>query len=125
VPNPYNTASSSAARDTAVKLPPDRLVPLEKVTRYLLVPLPRADKSAFLALAGYTADNADRLRQGLRLQILPLDARPTGTTEFGDRFAICGVLRGPNGRSLRVKAIWMREAWSKATRFITLLPDKS
>jgi len=33
-----------------------------KLTRYLLVPLARGDKSAFLARAGYTADNPDCLR---------------------------------------------------------------
>ena len=108
-----------------MRLPADSLIPLEKLTRYLLVPLPRADKSAFLALAGYTADNADRLRRDLWLQILPLEATPAGTTEFGDFFAICGALCGPNDRSLRVNTVWMREHLSGETRFITLLPDRS
>ena len=41
-----------------VKLPADSLIPLEKLTCYLLVRLARADKSAFLARAGYTLANA-------------------------------------------------------------------
>jgi hypothetical protein len=108
-----------------VKLPADSLIPMEKLTRYLLVPLARGDKSAFLARAGYSADNPDCLRQDLRLQLLPLEATPAGTTKFGDFFEIRGVLCGPNGASLRVKSVWMREHLSETTRFITLLPDRS
>jgi hypothetical protein len=108
-----------------MKLPADSLIPLEKLTRYLLVPLARADKSAFLARAGYRLEIAERLMQDLRSQMLPLDALPAGTNKFGQYYEICGALRGPNGLVLRVKTIWMREHLSEATRFITLLPDKS
>jgi hypothetical protein len=108
-----------------MKLPGDSLIPLEKVTRYLLVPLARADKSAFLARAGYTLETADRLMQDLRSQMLPLDALRAGTNQFGQYYEIRGALRGPNGVVLRVKTIWMREHLSEVTRFITLLPDKS
>jgi hypothetical protein len=108
-----------------MKLPPNSDIPFEKLTRYLLVPQARADKSAFLARAGYTAAMAALLRQDLFSQILPLDAKPAGTNQFGDYFEIRGLLRGPNGHALRVKTIWMREHLSGATRFITLLPDKT
>ncbi len=107
-----------------MKLPADSLIPFEKLTRYLLVPLARADKSAFLARAGYTLETAERLEQDLRSQILPLDATPAGRNQFGQYYEIRGVLQGPNGLVLRVKTIWMREHLSEVTRFITLLPDK-
>jgi len=107
-----------------MKLPTDSMIPVEKVTHYLLVPLARADKSRFLEMAGYTIHNPDRLLQDLRSQILPGDAEPAGRTRFGDFFEIRGALRGPNGVVLPVKTIWMREHLSKTTRFITLLPDK-
>jgi len=107
-----------------MKLPADSLIALEKLTRYLLVPQARADKSAYLARAGYTLENASDLLLDLRQQILPLDARPTEHNQFGEYFEIRGPLRGPNGVTLRVKTIWIRDALSNAVRFVTLVPDK-
>ena len=92
-----------------MKLPADSEIPLPKLLHYLLVPLSRADKSKFLGRAGYTLKNAPQLIQDLRSQILPLTATSAGATKFGDFFEICGPLRGPNGVSLRVKTIWIRE----------------
>jgi hypothetical protein len=60
----------------------------------------------------------------LRSQILPLDATSAGTTKFGDFFEIHGTLSGPNGVSIRVKTIWIREHLQGNIRFVTLLPDK-
>jgi hypothetical protein len=108
-----------------MKLPPDSVIPLEKFTRYLLVAQKRADKSAFLSRAGYSQENAERLLNDLRSQILPLDATPAGETQFGDFFEVRGTLHGPNGKNLRVKTIWVREHLRGAVRFITLLPDKT
>jgi hypothetical protein len=108
-----------------MKLPPDSLIPLEKLTRYLLVPQKRSDKSAFLLRGGYTKNNPEQLRADLRSLILPLNAAPAGSTKFGDFFEIRGVLHGPNGKNLRVKTIWIRENLRGTVRFVTLLPDKT
>lgn len=108
-----------------MKLPPDAEIPLPKLTQYLLVPRTRGDKSKFLVQAGYTIENAEQLLADLRSQVLPLDATPAGTTKFGDFFEIRAGLCGPNGVTLRVKTIWIREHLSGSTRFVTLLPDKS
>ena len=108
-----------------MKLPPDSHIPLEKLTRYLLIRQKRSDKSAFLARGGYSKDNPERFRDDLRSQILPLDAVSAGSTKFGDFFEIRGVLHGPNGKNLWVKTIWMRENLRETVRFITLLPDKT
>lgn len=108
-----------------MKLPADSEIPLAKLTHYLLVPQVKADKSKFLARAGYTTANAPHLIQDIRSQILPLDAVFAGTTKFGDFFEIHGPLRGPNGVSLRVKTIWIREHLQSYVRLVTLLPDKS
>jgi hypothetical protein len=108
-----------------MKLPHDSEIPLEKLTHYLLVPKTKADKSKFLARGGYSIEDAERLIEDIRSQILPLDATFASTTEFGDFFAIRAVLRGPNGVFLRVKTIWIREHLRSDVRFVTLLPDKS
>ncbi len=108
-----------------MKLPPGSLIPLEKLSRYLLVPQKRPDKSAFLLRGGYNKENPEQLRDDLRSQILPLDALPAGETRFGEFFEVRGILHGPSGKNLRVKTIWMRECLQGVTRFITLLPDKT
>jgi len=86
-----------------MKLPPDTEIAMEKLTRYLLVPLAKAGKSHWLARGGYTAANPARLMDDLRSQILPLDASPSRTTPFGISFEICGELRGPSGRPISIR----------------------
>ena len=105
-----------------MKLPADATIAPEKLTRYLLVPQTRGDKSAFLKRAGYSGENADRLLHDLRTQLLPLDAAPLQATQFGQFYEIHGALTGPNGAMIRVRSIWMKEHLSGQTKFITLVP---
>jgi hypothetical protein len=74
-----------------MKLPTTTTIATDKVTRYLLVPQMRGDKSAFLGAAGYTLENADRLLLDLRTQILPLDAVPLESGKFGQYYEIRGT----------------------------------
>jgi hypothetical protein len=106
-----------------VKLPEDSHIAREKLTRYLLVPRTRGDKSAYLALAGYTLDNFTTLLTDLRAQILNQDAAALETTSYGQLYEIRAPLVGPSGRTLRVRTIWMTEYLSGVTKFITLIPD--
>jgi hypothetical protein len=89
----------------------------------LLVPQARGDKSAYLALAGYTLDNFTTLLADLRAQILNQDAAALETTSYGQLYEIRAPLVGPSGRTLRVRTIWMTEYLSGVTKFITLIPD--
>jgi hypothetical protein len=57
-----------------MKLPADSIIARRKLDEYLLRHRDEDDKSRFLALAGYTPENADRLLNDLRTQLLPLDA---------------------------------------------------
>ena len=107
-----------------MKLPADTVIPIEKTTRYLLVPQARGDKSAFLQRAGYTLEKADQLLRDLRMQLLPLEATPLQSNTFGQYYEIRGKLAGPNGGRLAVRTIWITERLSGVTRFVTLLPDK-
>lgn len=108
-----------------VKLPADTVIPDDKISRYLLVRRPRGDKSAWLKSAGYGFDHSAALANDLRAQLLPLDAAPAGSDKFGDYFETRGPLRGPTGKVLRARAIWMTEHLSGETRLITLIPEKS
>jgi hypothetical protein len=104
-------------------LPADALIARAKMVSYLLAWRRENDKSEFLAQAGYTAENADRLADDIRLQLLPLEAQIEETTEYGDKYRIRGTLTGPNGRALRVVSIWMTEITTGITKFITLYPE--
>jgi len=95
-----------------------------KVADYLLKRQPENDKSQFLALAGYTVTYVDQLVEDIRTQLLPLEAEFEEATEYGEKYRIVGTLRGPNGRGLPVVSIWMTEAASGLTKFITLYPAK-
>jgi len=84
----------------------------------------RNDKSAWLARAGYTRDNWAVLLGDLREQILSQPAQPVELTAYGQMYEIRGRIVGPNGTALRVHSVWMTEADSGQTKFITLYPDK-
>ncbi len=107
-----------------MKLPLDSLIAHEKLKDYLLAPKKRNDKSKWLAQAGYTLENWQFLENDLRTQILSLDAIPTDKTLYGQMYEIRGELLGPNGKTLSVCTIWMREIASGKTKFITMFPDK-
>lgn len=107
-----------------MKLPEDSIIARDKLTRYLLVPQARGDKSVYLAQAGYSLENADLLLRDLRLQILPLEAQSLESNQFGQYYMICGTLNGPNGSALPIRTIWMTEHLSGITKLVTLIPDK-
>ena len=82
------TVQSAGVTCTAeiMKLPADTIIAKDKLTRYLLLPQARGDKSGFLAQAGYTVVNADQLQQDLRSQIFPLDVVALESNRFGQQY---------------------------------------
>jgi hypothetical protein len=107
-----------------VRLSDDAIIAREKLTQYLLVKRPVGDKSEFLKQAGYTVDNWEQLERDLRRQVLSKDATSIEQTAYGELFEIRGVLKGPNNVVLQVRTVWMLEAASGLTKFITLYPDR-
>ncbi|MGG6270124.1 DUF6883 domain-containing protein [Leptolyngbya sp. AN03gr2] len=103
-------------------LPTDAVISETKLTAYLLVPLPKDDKSKFLAQAGYTLDNWQQLESDLRTQVLCQPAEFIETTRYGKKYVIRAILQGVNGVQLRIVTIWMVD--DIETRFVTLVPDK-
>lgn len=102
-------------------LPQNAIIAEEKLTKYLLVPLPKDDKSQFLAQAGYTLDNWQQLEQDLRTQILTQPAELVETNRYGKKYLIRARLQG-NLIELNTPTIWM--VINGTTRFVTLVPDK-
>jgi hypothetical protein len=105
-----------------VFLPQDSIIAESKLTQYLLVPLPKDDKSKFLAQAGYTLDNWQQLEQDLRNQILTQPAELVETNRYGQKYIIRATLRGQNSVELKTLTIWIVNNYT--TRFVTLVPDK-
>lgn len=109
-----------------MKLSAQAIISREKMANYPLAWRPESDKSRFLARAGYTDRDADadRLADDIRNQLLGKDAEFECSTEYGEMYRITGTLIGPNGRELNVTSIWMIEAVTNNTKFITLYPAK-
>lgn len=105
-----------------MQLEPPFLLEENKITQYLLVYLPKDDKSNYLKMAGYGTENWLTLKQDLLALVAVGDAIHESTSVYGESFSITGLLVGPNGRELMVKTIWMKEKKTEFTKFITLYP---
>jgi len=90
-----------------MKLPENTLIASEKLTKYLLIPKKRNDKSEWFAKA------------------LPKNATLVEKTEFGQMYEIRAKLIGPNGKILSTLTVWMTDIETGKTRFITMYPDKT
>jgi hypothetical protein len=105
-----------------VNIPPDADIPREKLTRYLLIPRTRDDKSRFLAQAGFDESKSDVLLQAIRVHAAAHEALPDGDNEYGEFLRVEGGLLGPNGDTLQVVTIWLRWHIDGSTHFVTLKP---
>ena len=81
-----------------MKLEPPYVIAESKLTNYLLVYLPKDDKSRYLSLAGYGTDNWSVLEKDLLKMVETEDAVFESSSVFGDSFSITGSLVGPNAR---------------------------
>ncbi|HET6399780.1 MAG TPA: hypothetical protein VFH95_00115 [Candidatus Kapabacteria bacterium] len=104
-------------------IPRDAIIAIEKVRDYLLKPLEVDDKSGFLALAGYSREDYWELIRDNREQLLPAEGEYQGNRGYGNIFAACGILVGPNTIRLAVSTVWILNL-SGEIRFVTLQPDR-
>ena len=107
-----------------MRLEPPLSIAPRKLTHYLLIVLPRSDKSLYLSGAGYKMDNWPILEQDLIRLATSGEAVFEEEDSYGPSFSVSGELIGPNGRSIGVKTIWKRDIDQKITKFITLYPRK-
>ncbi len=103
-------------------LPVDTAIAEEKLTKYLLILLPKDDKSQFLQKAGYTLENWRQLEADLRSQVLTQPAQFLEKTTYGDKYKIEATLKGINGIELEVITIWM--STNQQAKFVTLVPKR-
>lgn len=108
-----------------MRIPPDAIIPLEKLTEYLLVPQRKNDKSKLLARAGFTIKNPEALEAAIRKIIADNDAVYNRTEKFGDYYEVEGELIGINGVNLGIVTIWIVRIEDKDIyRFVTLKPQE-
>jgi hypothetical protein len=107
-----------------VQIPLDAVIPIDKLTRYLLVQRPEDDKSQFLALAGFTQSNHRALLAAIRHLAATREAVTEGENEYGEFLRVDGHIVGPNGRSLSVTTIWLRWRTDNSVHFVTLVPRR-
>jgi hypothetical protein len=107
-----------------MRIPPDAIIPPEKLTRYLLVPRPWDDKSRFLAQAGFSLRDPTSLENAVRQTAGQFEAFEDGTNDYGTFFRTEGELIGPNGRTLQVVLIWLQWKLDGTFHFVTLKPHK-
>ena len=103
-------------------IPQNAIIAEEKIRDYLLKPLAEDDKSGYFALAGYTREDFWELLRDIKEQLLPAESVYQKTNIFGDYYIATGYLKGPNGRRLGVRSIWIYDR-NNRIRLATLLPD--
>ena len=85
------------------------IVAVEKLRDYCLNlehPRGRHKARVFIASTGLTADHLDNLRNILLRMAREGDCVPTYCDEFGQRYALDFMLRGPTGQA-RVRSTWI------------------
>jgi hypothetical protein len=107
-----------------VKIQDTAIIPEEKITRYLLVPRIKDDKSKFLAQAGFTQDNPEELLKAIKQLVMTTEAVKDSTNEYGTFYIIEGNLEGVNGHELTVVTVWLQSKNDESFRFITLKPKR-
>jgi hypothetical protein len=107
-----------------MKIPSDAIIPDDKITRYLLVPKARNDKSKFLAMAGFTQENPESLRTAIRLLADSIEASYDRSNEYGTFYQVSGELIDANGINLSVVTIWLQRQIDGKFQFVTLKPAK-
>ena len=107
-----------------MRIPPDAIIPMEKLTSYLLVLREWDDKSKFLAQAGFTRENPHWLLTSIRELAASVEAEEDRANEYGEFLRAEGDLVGPDGRRLSVVTIWLRWGLDGRVRFVTLKPRK-
>jgi hypothetical protein len=109
-----------------VKLPNAERVVIDarKVRAYLLSrshPIGRF-KAAYFARAGFEASNWVDLVSQLRELAVRGEVVLGAATEYGQKYLISGILKGPRGVSLEVTAVWLVPTAGDTARLVTVYP---
>ena len=99
------------------------VIPPRKLVDYLLATdhPEGGSKAAFFLACGFSADAPDRLDFALRQQAQGGEATAIATG-FGMKYVVEGPLLGVDGRSRRLRSVWIVETDGEPPRFVTAYP---
>jgi len=93
------------------------IIPIIKFTQYALHPIKSKGKSVvFEKKLGYNINNANKLIENIRRNIINFEAFPKGDDGFGMRYQIDMLLIGENGQTANVRTGWIIDNTTNATR---------
>jgi hypothetical protein len=105
-----------------MKIPPDAVIPADKLTKYLLTARSKDDKSKYLAQSGFSLASPNLLEAEIRRLTAETDAVMDRVKEHGVYYTVRGEIIGPMKVALPVKLVWMQRIdgifW-----FVTLVPQ--
>ena len=103
------------------------VVPIEKVTEYLLNPLHPVGgpKARWLYALGYRLESPEQLTNDLLTIVRQSDAFTVQANFFGVKYAVRGSLVTPSGRVARVLTIWMIKNDTSFPRLVSAFPTRS
>ena len=95
-----------------------------KLQDYLLSPTHPIGrfKYRFFSRLGYSNEQWARLETDLRELAVTGDATPGESTEYGQKYEVRGMLKGPSGRMAEVVTVWIVLAGQETPRFVTAFP---
>ncbi|MBE9256609.1 DUF6883 domain-containing protein [Dolichospermum sp. LEGE 00246] len=105
-------------------MPQDAIIPDAKISNYLLKYRDKDDKSKFLAQAGFTEDNPEKLKLAILQLMETVDPIEDITNEYGTFYRIEGELIGVNQLNLSVVTVWLKRKIDNQFQFVTLKPKK-
>lgn len=102
-------------------------IPAEKLRDYLLNPEHPVgrDKARFFLGLGFRPERWAELHAALLAHAALGEARRLPMGPFGQKYIVHGTLRGPNGRSAALRAVWILRAGAAGPRFVTAYPEES
>jgi len=81
-------------------------------------------KAVLFQQMGYGQENWEQLAKDIITQHLTLNAELGEKTKYGQKYMIAGDIKGPSGRVIRLKSIWIILTGEDFARFITIYPEE-
>lgn len=109
-----------------MKLPyrKDVFISRNKLTKYILSEKHAIGrfKAKFFRNLGFDETNVDFFEDSLRSLVEFEDIKEKLFSAYGTKYIIDGKIDAPNGKTVKVRTIWILEKGQKRPRFITIYP---